>query len=180
MRSDQCWAWLQNGHLRWETESFMVAAQNQTIRTNLVKAKIDKSHGDSLCRVCRKVDESIDHIYSGCSKLAQKEHKKRHDNLEKTVHWKFARKCNLEAGDKWYGHEPESVLENEDYKILWDFSIQTDHVIEAQRPDLVVVDKKVRSCKIIDFVVPGDSMIEEKEKVKIGKYQDLGRELQKI
>ena len=60
---------------------------------------------------------------------------------------------------------------------MWDFSIQTDHVIEARRPDLVVVDKKERSCKIIDFAVPGDSMIEEKEKDKIEKYQDLGREL---
>ena len=79
-----------------------------------------------------------------------------------------------------YEHQPESVLENEDYKILWDFSIQTDHVIEARRPDLVVVDKKERSCKIIDFAVPGDSRIEEKEKDKIEKYQDLGRELQKI
>ena len=37
-----------------ETESLIVAAQNQSIRTNLVKAKIDKSQGDSLCRVCRK------------------------------------------------------------------------------------------------------------------------------
>ena len=61
-----------------------------------------------------------------------------------------------------------------------DFSIQTNHVIEARRPDLVVVDKKERSCKIIDFAVPGDSRIEEKEKDKIEKYQDLGRELQKI
>ena len=65
---------------------------------------------------------------------------------EKIVHWKLARKCNFEARDKWYEHEPETVLENEDYKILWDFSIQTDHVIEARRPDLVVVDKK-ESCK---------------------------------
>ena len=72
-----------------------------------------------------------------------------------------------------------NVLENEDYKILWDFSIQTDHVIEAWRPDLVVADKE-RSCKIIDFAVPGDSRIEEKEKDKIEKYQDLGKELQKI
>ena len=72
----------------------------------------------------------------------------------------------------------QSVLENEDYKILWDFSIQTDHVIETQRPDLVVVDKE-RSCKIIDFAVPGDRRIEEKEKDKIGKYQDLGRELRR-
>ena len=51
-----------------------MAAQNQSIRTNLVKARIDKSQGDSLCRVCRKVDESIGHIVSGCSKLAQKEY----------------------------------------------------------------------------------------------------------
>ena len=62
---------------------------------------------------------------------------------------------------------------------MWDFSIQTDHVIEARRPDLVVVDKE-RSCKIIDFAVPGNSRIEEKKKDKIEKYQDLGRELQKI
>ena len=71
--SDQCWAWLQNGDLKRETESLIVAAQNQSIRTNLVKARIDKSQVDSLCRMCRKVDESIDHIVSGCSKLAQKE-----------------------------------------------------------------------------------------------------------
>ena len=63
---------------------------------------------------------------------------------------------------------------------MWDFSIQTDHVIEARRPDLVVVDKKDRSCKITDFAVLGDSGIEEKEKDKTEKYQDLGRELQKI
>ena len=61
-----------------------------------------------------------------------------------------------------------------------DFSIQTDHDIEAQRPDLAVVDKMDRSCKIINFAVPRDSRIEGKEKDKIEKYQDLGRELQRI
>ena len=179
VRSDQCCAWLQNGDLKRETESLIVPTQNQSIRTDLVKVKIDKSKGDSFLRVCRKEDKSIDHIVSGCSKLAQKEYKKRHDNLGKIVHWKLARKCNFEAGDKWYEHEPESVLENEDYKILWDFSIQTDHVIETRGPDLDVNDKKERRCKIIDFAVPGESRI-EKEKDKIEKYQDLGRELQKI
>ena len=58
-------------------------------------------------------------------------------------------------------------------------NIQTDHVMEARRPDSFVVDKKERSCKIIDFSVPGDSKIELKEKDKIEKYQDLGRKLQK-
>ena len=63
---------------------------------------------------------------------------------------------------------------------MWDFSIQSDHVIEARRPDLVLVDKKERSCKIIDFAVPEDSRIEEKEKDKIEKYEDSGKELQKM
>ena len=59
--------------------------------------------------------------------------------MGKIVHWKLARKCNFEAGDKWYEHEPESVLENEGYKILWDFNIQSGCVIEAWRLDLVIV-----------------------------------------
>ena len=45
---------------------------------------------------------------------------------------------------------------------------------------MVVVDKKDRICEIIDFAVSGDSRIEEKEKHKTEKCQDLGRELQKI
>ena len=45
---------------------------------------------------------------------------------------------------------------------------------------MVVLGKKERSCKIIDFAVPADSRIEEKEKDKMEKYQDLGRKLQKI
>ena len=135
VRSEQSWVWLQNKNLKRETKSLIVAAQNQSIRTNLVKARIDKSQKDMLCRLCKKADENVDHVVSGCSKLAQKDYKRRHDNLGKIVQWQLAKKCNFEAGEKLYEYEPESVLENEDYKILWDFSIQTDHVIEAWGPD---------------------------------------------
>ena len=86
--------------MKRETESLIGAAQNQSTRTSLVKAKIDKSHGDCLCRVCRKVDENIYHIVSGCTKLAPKEYKRWYDKLAKIVHWKLARKCNFEAEDR--------------------------------------------------------------------------------
>ena len=39
-------------------------------------------------------------------------------------------------------HNPESVLENETHKLLWDFEIQTDHLISTRRPDLVILKKK--------------------------------------
>ena len=112
--------------MKRETESLIVAAQNQSIRANLVKQ-----------RMCRKVDESIDHIVSGFSKLPQKEYKRRHDNRGKAVHWKVVRKCNFEAGGKWYEHEPETALENEDYKILCDFNIQTDYVTQHKLGDQI-------------------------------------------
>ena len=61
---------------------------------------IDKCQKDTLCKLCKKADESIDHAVSGCSKLAQKEYERRHDNLSKMVQLKLARKCNFEARDK--------------------------------------------------------------------------------
>ena len=90
--------------LEWRFEegnkSLIGAAQNQSIRINLVNKKTAKSQKDTLCRLCKKADESINHVVSGCCKLAQKEYKRRHDSLGKIVHWKLARSCNFEAGDK--------------------------------------------------------------------------------
>ena len=71
-------------------------------------------------------------------------------------------------------------MENEDYKILWDFSVQTDHVIGAWRPDLVVVDKKERSYRIIDFAKFLEIVGLRRGRKIREKYQDLGRKLQKI
>ena len=63
---------------------------------------------------------------------------------------------------------------------MWYFSILIDHVIVAQRLNLVVVDKKRKTCKIISFAVFGHVRIEEKEKETTEKYQDLRKELHKI
>ena len=39
-------------------------------------------------------------------------------------------------------HNPAAVLENGTHKLLWDFDIQTDHLISARRPDLIVINNK--------------------------------------
>ena len=41
-------------------------------------------------------------------------------------------------------HDPAPVLENDTHKFLWDFDIQTDHLISARRPDLIIINKKKR------------------------------------
>ncbi len=66
------------------------------------------------------------------------------------------------------------------HKLLWDFNIQTDHLIPARRPDLIIINKKKRTCKIVDFAVPADHRIKVKECEKKDKYRDLARELKKL
>ena len=48
-RNEKNWVWLQNGESKRETKSLIVAAQNESIRTNVVKAKIDKSLSGTDC-----------------------------------------------------------------------------------------------------------------------------------
>ena len=46
-------------------------------------------------------------------------------------------------------------------------TIQCNNVIEARRPDIVVVDKKRKNCQIIDIAIPADATVGRKEKEKI-------------
>ena len=73
-------------------------------------------------------------------------------------------------------HNPEAVLQNETYKLLWDFEIQTDHQIMARRPDLIIINKN-RTCRIVDFAVPADHGVKLKESEKKDRYLDLIKEL---
>ena len=36
------------------------------------------------------------------------------------------------------------------HKLPWDFEIQTDHIISARRPELIIINKNERPCRIVD------------------------------
>ena len=150
---DKTWTWLRKGNSKRETESLLIAAQNNAIRTNLIKARIDKTQQNSKCRLCGDRDEAISHIISECRKLAQKEYKTRHDWVGKVINWVMCKKLKFDHTNKWYMHNPPTVIENKTHKFLWDFDIHTDHLISARRADLIIINKKKRTCKTVDFAV---------------------------
>ena len=113
--------------------------------------------------MCHQANETVSHISSRCAKLAQAEYKRRHDNVARAVHWDLTGKYGFQRSDRWCEHVAESVLENDNYKLMWDCNIQTDHGIEARRPDLVVVNKREQTCQIIDAAIPMDTAVREKE-----------------
>ena len=148
---DKTWTRLRKGNFKRETESLLIAAQDSAIRTNPIKARIDKTQQNSKCRLCCYRDETINHIISECSKLAQREYKARHDWVGNVIHWEMCKKFKFDHTNKWYMHNPAPVLENATHKLLWDFDIQTDHLIPARRPDLIIINKikeNLQNCRL--------------------------------
>ena len=50
----------------------------------------------------------------------------------------------------------EFVQENERHKIKWDFEKQIDPLIMTRGPELVVINKKKRTCHLVHFAVQVD------------------------
>ena len=102
--------------------------------------------------------------------------------MGKEKHGEMWKKFKSDRTNNCYIHNLGAVLEKDTHKLLWDFDMQTDHLISARRPDLIIINKKrkKRSCKIIDFAVPADHRIKLKECEKKDKYLHLARELKKI
>lgn len=174
------YTWLKTGWLKKETEGFLLAAQDQALPTRNYKVNIMKEQSSKMCRMCGSRVETVMHILSECEKLAQGEYKKRHDHVASIIHWELCATHGFDRCKNWYDHKAESVLENDNVKILWDFNIHTDRVIEARRPDIVVVDKRNSETMIIDVAVPGDFRVKDKETEKITKYQDLALEVTRL
>ena len=143
------WTWLRKGNLKRKTESLLIAAQDNAIRTNHIKPRIDKTQQNSKCRLCGNRDETINHIISECSKLAQKEYKARHDWVGRVISWEICRKFEFDHTNKLYMNNPAPVLENDSHKLLWDFSIHTAHLIPVRRPDLIIINKKKEFAKFL-------------------------------
>ena len=129
----------------------MKAAQNHAIRTDYIKSKINKTQQDSKCWLCGDRAKTINHIIYESSKLAQNEYKTRHDLVGKVIHKELCKKFKFDRTNKWYMRNPESSLENETHNIIWDLSLQTDHLISAGRPDLGIVKKYEEEREIVEL-----------------------------
>ena len=161
---------MKKGYLKKETESTIVAAQDQALCTRNLRNAVYGENVESICRVCGAANEIVAHIVSECSKLAQKEYNQvRRDNVAKMLHWNLCEKWGFNKAEKCYIHKLEKVLESDNCKILWDFTTQTHKTLEHNRPDKTVIDKKSQKCLLIDPACPFGTRIEKKERQKMHK-----------
>ena len=67
---------------------------------------------------------------------------------------------------------PESVLEDEMHKVLWDFENQTDHLVSARRPNLVIINNKSETLPNSVLCLPGRPQRKNKRQQKKKKKKE--------
>ena len=63
---------------------------------------------------------------------------------------------------------------------MWVFPIPADRVLEHNRPDITVIDKKINKCLLIDPACPFETRIEGKEEEKGTNYSEMKYEIARI
>jgi hypothetical protein len=89
--TEQSYRWLKSGDIKGETESTIVAAQDQVISTNYFKNNILKEDTESKCLLCIQHEETTDHLTSGCPILAKNEYLMRHDKVCAHLHYSLCK-----------------------------------------------------------------------------------------
>ena len=87
-----------------------------------------------MCRMCGGKEKCANHLSAASWHNVNK---RRHDNVALNMHWQICGKEKLKRTDKWYKHTPERVVENEGFKVPWDFNVKCDKMFEARRSDIL-------------------------------------------
>jgi len=63
--------------------------------------------------------------------------------------------------------------------VLWNQAVHTDREVTANRPDIIIKNKKEKTCTLIDVAKPADRNAVQKEAEKKLKYKSLYIEIQR-
>ncbi|XP_052738597.1 uncharacterized protein LOC112058219 [Bicyclus anynana] len=160
--------WLRFGDLFGETEGFVFAIQDQVVKTRNYRKYILKDGTHDICRACRHPGESLRHVFSGCSALANTEYLHRHNQAAKILHQELALTYGLlDQRLPYYKYTPVPVLERDGVRLYWDRSIITDRTILANKPDIVVLDRAQSRVFLVDITIPYDENLVRAERAYI-------------
>ena len=87
----------------------------------------------------------------------------RYDKVCTHLHYSIYKALGIETTDKRYTHIPKPVCEDGDVTVLWNQAVHTDKEVTANRPDIIIKNKKEKTCTLIDVAIPADRNVVQKE-----------------
>ena len=98
--------------------------------------------------------------------MVKNENLMRHHNVCSHLHYSIRKALRIEKTGKWYTVLPKPVYEKGDVTVLWNQALQTDREVTANRPDIIIKNKKEKTCTLIDVAIPADRNVVQKEAEK--------------
>ena len=106
-------------------------------------------------------------------------YKTRHDWVGKVIYCEFCTKFKFDNAKNGLS-TTQHLSWRTRHKLLLNFDIQTDHLISTRLTDIVIINKKDRTCRTVGLTVSADHRVKLKESQKKDKYLDLAGELTKL
>ena len=184
---DSCFAWLS----AWKDAPVKVINDFHSIYLQIVPTlTFHKYRGQpniitTMCRLCKKGEESVKHLLSNCEKFANTAYKRRHDRVLQLIMFKFLHKNELiEKVPPWYTNvciKPH--YSNAGLDVFWDIPEYSGYENEQEqnhgplRPDGKIINKTTKSIYVLEMSIPWITnrgcKLEEKE----NKYTNIVQSL---
>jgi hypothetical protein len=104
--------------------------------------------------------------------LTKNEYVIRHDKVCKHP-FSICEILGTETTENWYSHTPKPVCQHENITVLWNQGEQTDREVLANRPDIIIKNKKDKICLLLDVAISSDRNVIQKESENKLKYKNL-------
>ena len=142
-------AFLWSAGLKSETEGFFMACQDGVFNTHVYRSRVMGMEIPHVsCRACRKAPETVMHFVVGLSDICSLG---LYPEAQRSITSALRRSYEIDETSvlPYALGDIESVVGNEKCLIYWNYSFPTVRQIQANQPDIVLLDHQLKTMYVI-------------------------------
>ncbi len=130
-----------------------------------------------LCPHCKERNKTVDHLATQCNRMLGHDYTRRHNEVVRCIHLSLCNKYGIRRSKRLRTHSVQEINANSNVEIRVDTTVATSTKQSANRPDIVIHDKKRREIIIIEVGITSQDQLQIVESEKKRKYDVLANEM---
>jgi len=159
--------WLTNGNASVRDEAHLCYLQDRNLFGG----------APGICPHCKEKTKSVDHLATQCSRMLGHDYTRRHNEVVRSIHLFLCNKYGIKKSKCLRTHSVQEISANANVEIRVDTAVAKSTKQSANRPDIVVHDKKKREIILIEVGITSRDQLTIVENEKKQKYDVLANEM---
>ena len=159
--------WLTRGNISAKDEAHLCYLQDRNLFGG----------APGICPHCKERPKSVDHLATQCNRMLGHDYTRRHNEVVKCIHLFLCNKYGIKRSKRLRTHSVQEISANADVEIRVDTTVATSTKISANRPDLIIHDKKKKEIIFIEVGITSQDQLTIVENEKRRKYDVLANEM---